>query len=319
MTTPLVVFPKPNGRVRVCGDFKVSVNPYLNVQQYPMPTCDEVFQKLAGGQRFTKLDLADAYLQLEMDEESKRYLVFTTHKGLYRVNRLAFGLSCAPTIFQSVIEQVLAAVPQTQPYLDDIVVTGATSEEHFENLRTCLQRMRASGIRLRRDKCRFFAKQIEHLGHVVDKHGLRFNPDKAAVIRAAPPPKDKQTLESWICTAQYYADFIPGFAMLAAPLNELRRNNVEFKWTAKRQKAYEDIKSALAAQTMRVHFDEKRSLILATDASPYGVGAVLMQELDDGIDHLVTCASRTLSATERKYAQIEKEALSIVFGFKRFR
>ena len=81
-TTTLVVVHKLNGRVRVCGDFKVSVNPPLNVQQYPMPTCDEVFQKLAGGQCFTKLDLADAYLQLEMDEESRSYLVFTTHNGL---------------------------------------------------------------------------------------------------------------------------------------------------------------------------------------------------------------------------------------------
>lgn len=102
-TTPLVVVPKPNGRVRFCGDFKVSVNPHLNSQQYPMPTCYEVFQTLAGGKHFTKLDLADAYLQLEMDEESRRYVVFTTHKGLYRVNRFAFGLACAPAIFQAVI------------------------------------------------------------------------------------------------------------------------------------------------------------------------------------------------------------------------
>ena len=140
-------------------------------------------------------------------------------------------------------------------------------------------------------------------------------PDKAAEIRAAPPPKDQQALESWICTAQYYADFISGFAMLAAPLNELRRNNVEFTWTPKRQKAFDNIKAALAAQTLRVHFEESRQLILATDASPYGIGAVLMQKHDDGIEHMVTCASRTLSATERRYPQIEKEALIIVFGY----
>ena len=163
-TTPLVVVPKSNGGIRICGDFKVSVNPHLHVQQYPMPTCNEVFQKLVGGRRFTKLDLADAYLQLEMDEESRRYLVYTTHKGLYRVNRLAFGLACAPAVFQSVIEQVLAPVPKTQAYLDDIVVTGSTVEEHLDNLRQVLLRMRLAGIRLRRDKCRFFETQIEHLG-----------------------------------------------------------------------------------------------------------------------------------------------------------
>ena len=151
-TTPLVVVPKSNGTVRVCGDFIVSVNPHLNVQQYPMPWCEEVFQKLTGGKRFTKLDLAEAYLQLEMDKASHRYLVFTTHEGLYRINRLAFGQACAPAIFQSVIEQVLASIPRTQPYLDDIVVTGATPDEHFTSLSLCLNRMREVGIRLRREK-----------------------------------------------------------------------------------------------------------------------------------------------------------------------
>ena len=110
-----------------------------------------------------------------------------------------------------------------------------------------------------------------------------------------------------------------GVAMLAAPLNELSRNNVDFKWILQRQSAYNDIKSALAAQTLGVHFEKNHPLILATDASPYGVGAVLMQKHDDGIEHMVTCSSRTLSAIERRYAQIRKGALSNVFGFKRFR
>ena len=318
-TTPLVVVPKPNGRVRICGDFKVSVNPHLNVQQYPMPTCDEVFQMLAGGQHFTKLDLADAYLQLELDDESRRYVVFTTHKGLFRVNRLAFGLACAPAIFQAVIEQVLAGVPQTQPYLDDIVITGATREEHFANLRCCFQRMRDAGVRLRREKCRFFEAEIEHLGHVVNGSGVAVNPEKTEAIRAAPPPKDKSALESWVCTAQYYADFIPRFATIAAPLNELRRQGVAFEWTPRCQKAFDVIKAALSAKSLRVHFDEKRPLILATDASPFGVGAVLLQEHADGLEHMVTCASRTLSAAEQRYSQIEKEALAIVYGFRRFK
>ena len=317
-TTPLVVVPKPNGRVRLCGDFKVSVNPHLNVQQYPMPTCDEVFQTLAGGQHFTKLDLADAYLQLELDEESRRYVVYTTHKGLFRVNRLAFGLACAPAIFQAVIEQVLSGVPRTQPYLDDIVVTGVTRDEHLANLRFCFQRMRDSGVRLRREKCKFFEPEIEHLGHVVNGSGVAVNPEKAAAIRAAPAPKDKQALQSWICTAQYYADFIPRFATIAAPLNELRRQGVAFEWTPRRQKAFDEIKTALATKTLRVHFDESRPLILATDASPFGVGAVLLQEHGDGIEYMVTCASRTLSSAEQRYSQIEKEALAIIYGFRRF-
>ena len=104
-----------------------------------------------------------------------------------------------------------------------------------------------------------------------------------------------------------------------AQLNGLRRNNVGFTWTPQRQKSYNDIKEAFAAQTLRVYFKDNRPLIMVTDASPYGVGTVLMQKHDDGFEHMVTCTSPTLSATERRYAQIEKVALSIVFGFKRFR
>ena len=213
---------------------------------------------------------------------------------------------------------MLADIPHTQPYLDDIVVTGATSEEHLFNLRKCLARMRASGIRLRREKCRFFQEQIEHLGHIVDRSGVRVNPAKTDAIRAAPPPKDLQALESWLGTAQYYCDFIPGFATLAGPLNELRRSDVQWVWTAERQTAFEAIKSALAESSLRFHFDESKQVIVATDASPYGVGAVLLQEQSDGKEHMITCASRTLSAAERNYSQLEKEALSIIFGFKRF-
>lgn len=138
--------------------------------------------------------------------------------------------------------------------------------------------------------------EIEHLGHIVDHRGVRVNPEKAAAIRAAQPPSDKQSLESWLGTAQYYSDFITGFSSLAAPLNELRRSGVNYEWTTTRRQAFEAIKTALADNTLRVHFDENRELILATDASPYGVGAVLMQQQQDGKEAMVTCASRTLSA-----------------------
>lgn len=235
------------------------------------------------------------------------------------MKRLAFGLACAPAIFQSVIEQVLAGVPRTQLYLDDLVVTGATRDEHLANLRCCLQRMRQYGIRLRREKCKFFKPEIEHLGHVVNGSGVSVNSNKAAAIRGAPAPRDKQALESWVCTAQYYADFIPRFATLAAPLNELRRQKVAFEWTLLRQNAFDEIKAALATRTLRVHFDESRPLILATDASPVGVGAVLLQKHADSLEHMVTCASGTLSPAEQHYSQIEREALAIVFNFRRFR
>ena len=133
-TTLFVVVLNANGGIRICRDLKVSVNPHLHVKQYSMPMCNDMFQKLAGGRRFTKLDLANAYLQLEMEDESRGDLVYTTHKWLFRVNRLAFGLACAPTVFQFVIKQLLAPVQKTHSYLDNIVVSESTVDKHLDNL-----------------------------------------------------------------------------------------------------------------------------------------------------------------------------------------
>ena len=130
-TTPLVAVLKLNGAVRLCNDFKVSLNPNLNVQQYPLPTVADVLHTAEGAARFSKLDLADAYLQVELDDESRLYVVFTTHKVLFRVNRLAFGLVAAPAIFQSIIEQILLPVPRAKPYLDDVLISGEQTTNIF--------------------------------------------------------------------------------------------------------------------------------------------------------------------------------------------
>src|SRR5207253_7377323 len=134
------------------------------------------------------------------------------------------------------IEQTLLNVPRTQPYFDDNMITGENDEDHLKNLRTCLQRFRHAGVRLHAKKCEFMKPEIEHLGHVLNESGVLPGKKKAEAIVNAPAPADLQALESWLCTAQYYADFIPHFSSIAGPLNELRRKGVEFKWTETQQK-----------------------------------------------------------------------------------
>ena len=141
-----------------------------------------MLQTAAGRQRFSKIDLADAYLQVEVDEKSQKYVVLTTHQGLFRVNRLAFGLAAAPAIYQSIIEQILRPLPKTQPYLDDVLWTGATEQQHLEKIRMYFKQLRDAGIRFKREKCRFFKSEVEHLGHVIDANGVRTSPRNARAI-----------------------------------------------------------------------------------------------------------------------------------------
>ena len=131
--TPVVSVAKKDGSVRLCGDFKVSLNSQLKIDHYPLPRVDDVFASLASGQRFTKIDLRQAYLQLEMEDESKKYLVLNTHRGLYRLNRLAFGIASAPAIWQRAMDQLLQGIPDTHCILDDILITGIDDEHHLAN------------------------------------------------------------------------------------------------------------------------------------------------------------------------------------------
>ena len=153
--TPIVAVPKPDSRVHLCGDFKVTVNQALAVDQYPLPKVDDLLATLAGGKRFTKLDLKQAYLQLELHSDSQEYCTVNTHRGLYRFKRLPFGIASAPALFQRVMDTILQGVPGTMCYIDDILVTGATTDEHLRNLDEVLRRLQKYGIRMKRSKCSF--------------------------------------------------------------------------------------------------------------------------------------------------------------------
>ena len=184
--TPLVVVRKPGGKVRLCGDFKVTLNPALKNDVYPFPLPEELFQKLNGGHKFSKLDLAEAYLQVPLEEASSELTVINTHQGLYRYKRLPFGLSCAPALFQKLIEQLVGDIPGVACYLDDIVVTGCSEQDHLSHLRLVMEKLNTAGLRLKLEKCHFFQESVTYLGHVLDKAGIHPHPDKIKAITAMP-------------------------------------------------------------------------------------------------------------------------------------
>ena len=140
---PIVSVPKPNGAIHLCGDYKLSVNLYLEVNQCPLPRPEELFEALNGGQKFTKLDLSEAYLQIELEEESKQYLVINTHRGLYRFNQLPYGVASAPATFQQTMEQIFAKIPGVVCYINDILVTGRSTPG---TLGSCVQEPQAIWI-----------------------------------------------------------------------------------------------------------------------------------------------------------------------------
>ena len=188
--TPIVAVPKPDGRFRICGDFKVTVNQVLHVDQYPLPKVEDLFATLAGGRKFTKLDLSQAYLQLELHPDSMKYCTVNTHQGLYQFTRLPFGIASAPALFQKVMDSILQGIPGALCYIDDILVTGPTEEAHLSNLEKVLKRLQLHGIRMKKNKCYFMKDAVEYLGHRVDAEGIQATPEKVKAIVEAPQPQN---------------------------------------------------------------------------------------------------------------------------------
>ena len=152
---PIVPVVKGDGSIRICGDFKHTINKAAKPEIYPLPRIEELFACLSGGQTFTTLDLSHAYLQLELEEESQELVTINTPKGLYKYTRLPFGVASAPAIFQRTMESVLQGLPMVCVYTDDIIVSGKTPEEHLYNLNEVLQRLESAGLRLKQEKCSF--------------------------------------------------------------------------------------------------------------------------------------------------------------------
>ena len=315
---PIVVVPKRDGQVRICGDYKVTVNPVLDVDQYPLPRPEDLFATLAGGKYFSTLDLSHAYNQIVLDDDARHFLTINTHRGLYRYTRLPFGVASAPSLFQKAMDQIIQGIDGVLCYLDDILVSGKSKEEHLENLQKVLQRLKEHGLRVKKTKCSFMKTSVRYLGHYIDADGIHATDDKIEAIVNAPTPKNVTELRSFLGLLNYYGRFIPNLASLLHPVNKLLRHGVKWHWSEACENAFRMAKEKIVSPNVLVHYDPSRQITLAADASAYGIGAVISHTMEDGTERPIAFASRTLSPSEKNYSQIEKEALSLVFGVSKF-
>lgn len=316
--SPIVPVLKKDGGVRLCADYSVTINKQLIIDKYPLPTVQELFAKLHGGHYFSKLDLSNAYNQCLLTEDAQNLTCINTHRGLFRYTRLVFGLASAPAIFQRIMECVLAGIEGVVCFLDDVCVSGKNELEHKNRLITVLSRLENAGLTLQDSKCDFFKNEIQYLGHIIDKDGIRKSPEKVKAIEEAPTPSNVAQLQSFLGLINYYRNFVPNASSILSPLYNLLQKKSKWVWTPAHQKAFDGIKKILASDQVLTHFDIEAKLILTVDASPTGLGAVLSQICEDGVERPISFASRTLTAAEKKYSQIQKEATAIIFGVRRF-
>ena len=264
---PIVPVPKPNGTLRLCGDYKVTANTALEADKYPLPKPEDLFTALTGGKQFSKLDLKEAYQQIVLEEESRKYVTINTHQGLYQFTRVPYGISSAPTMFQKVMDTLLQGTIGVICYIDDILVTGQNEEEHLDNLAEVLKRLHNNGLRLKKEKCEFLKESVEFLGYKIDRNGLHTTSSKIEAMCKAPRPENQKQLKSFLGLIQYYSKFIPNLSTLLYPLNQLLRKETKWEWTPECQQSFEEAKQRLSSTPVLAHYDPNLPLVLAGDAS----------------------------------------------------
>ena len=216
------------------------------------------------------------------------------------------------------MDTILQGMDSVICYLDDILVSGKSEAEHLDNLRKVLQKLKEHGIRARKSKCSFLKSSVLYLGHRIDADGIHATDAKLRAITDAPAPKNVTELRSFLGLLNYYARLIPNLSSLIQPLNQLLRHGVKWHWSQAANTAFKAAKEKVVSPNVLVHYDPSRPIRLAADASAYGVGAVISHTMEDGSERPIAFASRTLTPSERNYSQVEKEALSLVFGVCKF-
>lgn len=321
-SSPIVMVRKKDGSYRFCVDYR-KVNQVTERDAYPLPLVTSTLDKLRDANYLTSLDIKSAYWNIPVEKESRKITAFTVPgRGLFEFCRMPFGLHNSPATWQRFIDNVLGydLEPYVFVYLDDIIIVNNNFEKHLEIIQEVCKRLLNANLSLSKEKCQFCRSELKYLGYVVSRNGLHVDPEKVTAILAIPPPKTVSEVRRIIGVCSWYRRFIPGFSNLTDPITRLLRKNCKFGWTSDCADAFSKIKEHLVSAPILSCPNFDIPFIVQTDASDYGLGAVLSQTHEDADgERVVSYISRSLTKNERKFSTTEKECLAVVWAIEKFR
>ena len=330
--SPVVIVPKKSApgeppRRRMCVDYRRlnKLQPEVTkadggkgcISLIPLPKIDELYAKLKGFKVFSSLDLRSGYYHIGLTDSAKPKSAFVISSlGKYQFNRVPFGLAQAPAYFQKLINDVLRGCNFAMGYLDDIIIYSRNEKEHLEHLEEIFKRLKAAGLKLKLEKCCFFKKHIQYLGHLISAEGIQPLPEKLESIAKMPAPKTPKEVKQFLGLVGYYRKFVPRFADISRVLTHLTKKDVEFKWTAECENCFQILKGSLQEAPILRYPDPEASYTLYTDASKYAYAGVLTQNID-GTDHPITYVSGLFRGSQLNWATLTKEAYAIYMSVKK--
>ena len=308
----LVLREKRDGSLRICLD-PTNLNRAIKRDHHPVPTLEEITPRLCGAAVFSKLDARNGYWHVRLDEESSYLTTFNTPFGRYSYLRMPFGLCMSQDVFQRHIDDTYRGCNGVIGIADDLVIYGTNAADHDIRLHEAMERTRLAGAKLNFDKCEVKRSEIQFFGNVYTSGGVKPDPERVRAIHEMEAPQSKQELHTFIGMITYMGPYITHLSDHTAPLRELLKQDVVFQWSESHQRAFDSIKSLISEDAKLRYYDRSRPITLQVDASAIGLGACLIQ---DGAP--VAYASKSLTATEQRYANIERELLAVVFGCNKF-
>ena len=321
--SPIVLPKKSDGTHRLCVDM-VQPNKAIRRTRHVIPTIEELRHEFNGCNYFGKIDLNQGYHQFELEEKSRTITTFSTHIGLYRYKVLNFGTNSAAEIFHEEVRKRIAQIPsRVKNIFDDVLIGGVTKKEYMDNLRKVFEIFRANNITINLKKCVFLKPSVGFYGLVFSNVGIHPDPEKIEALRQTEVPKDKTELRSFLGMTNYSAPFIPDYSTKTAELRKLLKDDIKWNWSATETTAFNNLKNQLCENSVLNYYDVKMKTAILCDASPVGLSAILVQYTGD-IQNLyknpktIAYASRSLTPAETRYGQIEREALGIHFGCRKF-
>lgn len=321
-SSPVLLVKKSNGEFRFCFDGS-KLNSVTKRDSYPLPHVDRILNMLKGAKFISSVDLRSAFWQIPLDETSKEKTAFAIPgRGLFHFTVLPFGLSNAAQTQQRLMDAVFG--PKLEPnifvYLDDIIIISSTFEQHIDLLREVAERLREANFTVNINKCEFFRSSLKYLGFIVDRQGLRTDPDKVAAMLSYPQPKTATEIKRFVGLCSWHRRFIPHFSTLMSPINDLLKGKKKGQvttWNERADEAFNKIKQALVSAPVLSSPDFSKKFCIQCDASDTGLGCILTQE-HNGEEKVVAFASRALTKAERCYSVSERGCLAVVFGVEKF-
>ncbi|GFX43004.1 retrovirus-related Pol polyprotein from transposon 17.6 [Trichonephila clavipes] len=319
--SPIVMVKKKDGSSRMCIDYR-KLNQKLVKDKFPLPIIEDVLDTLQEEKIYSTLDLRNGFFHVDVDEDYRKYTSFIVPDGQFEFNKVPFGLSTSPGVFQRYVSSIFRDLTRKGiviNYLDDLVIPAKNEQEGLEKLKIIFEVAKKYGLEIKFKKCQFLKKKIEFLGHIIQSGTIKPSPTKTLAVRKFPEPTTIKQVQSFLGLTGYLRKYIKDYSKIAKPLSDLTRKENIFVFGIQQKEAFEKLKKIMSEGPVLHLYKYGRKTELHTDACKQGYGTILLQEAEDGKLHPVYYMSKKTNTAEEKYDSYELEVLAIINALKKFR